>query len=74
MFTIHLQIVANKRNGIDVDKWDYISRDSFHLGMKSSFDHLRFIHFARVVDVNGERQICLRDKVSQRSWTLNGKM
>ncbi|XP_025075972.1 deoxynucleoside triphosphate triphosphohydrolase SAMHD1-like [Pomacea canaliculata] len=55
-------IVANKRNGIDVDKWDYISRDSLHLGMKSNFDHLRFILFARVISVNNEPQICLRDK------------
>ncbi|XP_025116187.1 deoxynucleoside triphosphate triphosphohydrolase SAMHD1-like [Pomacea canaliculata] len=55
-------IVANKRNGIDVDKWDYISRDCLHLGMKSNFDHLRFIHFARVIRVGKVTQISLRDK------------
>ncbi|XP_025116251.1 deoxynucleoside triphosphate triphosphohydrolase SAMHD1-like [Pomacea canaliculata] len=55
-------IVANKRNGVDVDKWDYISRDCLHLGMKSNFDHLRFIHFARVIRVGEVTQICLRDK------------
>lgn len=30
------QIVANKKNSIDVDKFDYICRDSYHLGIKSA--------------------------------------
>ena len=33
------QIVANKKNGIDVDKWDYFSRDCHHLGITISFDY-----------------------------------
>ena len=33
------KIVANKRTGIDVDKFDYFSRDCHSLGIKSSFDH-----------------------------------
>jgi len=33
------QIVANKRTGIDVDKWDYFARDCHNLGIKNSFDH-----------------------------------
>ncbi|KAK7498150.1 hypothetical protein BaRGS_00010738 [Batillaria attramentaria] len=56
------EIVANKRNGIDVDKWDYFLRDCHHLGMRSSFDHTRFIHFARVIKVGKQLQICVRDK------------
>lgn len=56
------EIVANKRNGIDVDKWDYFLRDCHHLGMRSSFDHTRFIHFARVIKVGDQMQICVRDK------------
>ena len=27
------EIVANKRNGFDVDKLDYLSRDNFHVGI-----------------------------------------
>ncbi|KAK5894780.1 hypothetical protein CesoFtcFv8_011436 [Champsocephalus esox] len=56
------EIVANKRNGIDVDKWDYFARDCYHLGIKNNFDHGRFIKFARVCDVDGQKQICTRDK------------
>ena len=33
------QIVANKKNGIDVDKWDYFARDCHHLGITTSFDY-----------------------------------
>ena len=33
------QIVANKKNGIDVDKWDYFARDCHHLGIMISFDY-----------------------------------
>ncbi|OLY81415.1 Deoxynucleoside triphosphate triphosphohydrolase SAMHD1 [Smittium mucronatum] len=35
------EIVANKKNGIDVDKFDYISRDCYHVGVKSSYDYTR---------------------------------
>ncbi|XP_051994015.1 deoxynucleoside triphosphate triphosphohydrolase SAMHD1-like [Xyrauchen texanus] len=43
------EIVANKRNGIDVDKWDYFARDCHHLGIGNSFDHQRLLKFARSV-------------------------
>ncbi|CAH1779926.1 unnamed protein product [Owenia fusiformis] len=56
------EIVANKRNGIDVDKWDYFARDCYHLGLNNNFDHTRFIKFARVLEVDGVFQICCRDK------------
>ncbi|CAL8251322.1 unnamed protein product [Arctogadus glacialis] len=55
-------IVSNKRNGIDVDKFDYFARDCHHLGIKNSFDHHRFMKFARVCEVEGKMQICVRDK------------
>ncbi|XP_030831748.1 deoxynucleoside triphosphate triphosphohydrolase SAMHD1 [Strongylocentrotus purpuratus] len=56
------EIVANKRNGIDVDKWDYFARDCLNLGIASSFDHKRYMKFARVIEVDGDKQICSRDK------------
>lgn len=56
------EIVANKRNGIDVDKWDYFARDCYHLGIQNNFDYRRFLKFARVCEVNGQKNICTRDK------------
>uniref|UniRef100_A0A8C9YF62 HD domain-containing protein n=1 Tax=Sander lucioperca TaxID=283035 RepID=A0A8C9YF62_SANLU len=58
------EIVANKTNGIDVDKFDYFARDCYHLGMQNNFDHLRFIQFARVIKVKKDElnHICCRDK------------
>lgn len=58
------QIVANKRNGIDVDKWDYLARDCHMLGIKSNFDHMRCIEYAKVLMSEGERQLCFRRKVN----------
>lgn len=57
------EIVANKRNGIYVDKLDYLARDFYHLGIKNYFDHRHFIQFARVCDADGQNHICTRDKV-----------
>ncbi|KAM6981978.1 deoxynucleoside triphosphate triphosphohydrolase SAMHD1-like [Tautogolabrus adspersus] len=45
------EIVSNKKNGIDVDKFDYLARDSYHLGIKNNFDFRRFMQFARVCEV-----------------------
>jgi hypothetical protein len=43
------EIVANKRNGIDVDKWDYFGRDCHNLGINNSFDYRRFLLHAKVL-------------------------
>ena len=58
-----MQIVANQRNGVDVDKWDYFKRDCHHLGIACNFDVERAMEFARVVMHDGQNQICFRDKV-----------
>ncbi|CAI9729838.1 Hypothetical predicted protein [Octopus vulgaris] len=52
------QIVNNKTNYIDVNKWDYLARDSHFLGIGKSFDHERMMKMSKVID--GE--ICYRDK------------
>ncbi|XP_048205098.1 deoxynucleoside triphosphate triphosphohydrolase SAMHD1 isoform X3 [Perognathus longimembris pacificus] len=56
------EIVANKRNGIDVDKWDYFARDCHHLGIQNNFDYKRFLKFVRVCEVEDEKHICTREK------------
>ncbi|KAF7331095.1 HD-domain/PDEase-like protein [Mycena venus] len=43
-------IVANKRNGLDVDKFDYIARDSYMIGEPSTLSLARLIKSARVID------------------------
>ncbi|XP_075384910.1 deoxynucleoside triphosphate triphosphohydrolase SAMHD1-like isoform X2 [Tenrec ecaudatus] len=60
--TFLYEIVANKRNGIDVDKWDYFARDCHHLGIQNNFDYKRFIKFARVCEVDKKKHICTREK------------
>jgi HD superfamily phosphohydrolase len=56
------EIVANKRNGVDVDKFDYFARDCHHLGIPTSFDFRRYMKFVRVIEADGVLQICVRDK------------
>ncbi|OPL21301.1 hypothetical protein AM593_04364, partial [Mytilus galloprovincialis] len=68
------EIVANKRNEIDVDKMDYFARDCHGLGMKSNFDHLRFISQCRVMflesDNPDETTIAVRDKEEYNLYEL----
>ncbi|XP_067260334.1 deoxynucleoside triphosphate triphosphohydrolase SAMHD1-like [Chanodichthys erythropterus] len=64
------EIVANKVNGIDVDKWDYLARDCYYLGIPNGFDHQRLLKSARVCKVNGEKQICFRDKVADNVYGM----
>ncbi|XP_052233525.1 deoxynucleoside triphosphate triphosphohydrolase SAMHD1-like [Dreissena polymorpha] len=56
------EIVNNRRNGIDVDKWDYFARDCYMLGIPKTFDHIRCMRMSRVIEVDGVKQICFRDK------------
>ncbi|XP_042498660.1 deoxynucleoside triphosphate triphosphohydrolase SAMHD1 homolog [Macadamia integrifolia] len=51
-------IVANGRNGIDVDKFDYIARDCRACGLGCSFQFERLMETMRVID----NEICYRAK------------
>lgn len=44
------QIVSNPLNSIDVDKFDYLVRDTQATGLKFSFNYSRIIEDARVID------------------------
>ena len=44
-----LQIVANNRNGLDVDKYDYLQRDSMYCNTKISVDIKRIFSFVKVL-------------------------
>jgi HD superfamily phosphohydrolase len=54
------QIVANKKNSIDVDKFDYIRRDSYHIGLQSAnVDYERIFNSAKIINNN----LCFNIKV-----------
>ena len=63
------EIVANHRNGIDVDKFDYFARDCLHLGMVHSFDSMRLMRFSRILKAPGalETQIAYHEK---EAWNI----
>ncbi|ARF09302.1 HD phosphohydrolase [Catovirus CTV1] len=46
------QIVSNSFNGLDVDKFDYIARDSYVLGLKSGFDHEGLVKHVKIINNN----------------------
>ena len=46
------QIISNNYNNIDVDKFDYITRDSKVLGINIAFDYLRMLESVKVIDNN----------------------
>merc|ERR1712212_1110902 len=48
------QIVSNPFSGIDVDKMDYIARDSKALGVDVTFDFRRYLEIARILQVDDE--------------------
>ncbi|KAK0062604.1 deoxynucleoside triphosphate triphosphohydrolase SAMHD1 [Biomphalaria pfeifferi] len=56
------EIVSNHRNGVDVCKFDYMARDCHNLGIVNNFDAQRYMEFARIIEVDGEIQICTRKK------------
>jgi HD superfamily phosphohydrolase len=54
------QIISNSLNGLDVDKLDYLCRDSFYFGAGIPFDLQRIIAHAQVINDN----ICFPEKIS----------
>lgn len=50
--TFIYQIVSNSLNGLDVDKFDYLTRDTFMLGIKNNFDFSRLINQIKIINKN----------------------
>lgn len=59
-------IVANKRNGLDVDKFDYIARDTHAIDQNVNLSLTRLIHSARVI----ENEICYDIKDANQIYEL----
>ena len=56
------EIVSNARNGIDCDKFDYLMRDSYHIGWKCNFDYMRYFKTSDIVEYGKNLHIAVRDK------------
>lgn len=61
-----VDIVANKRHGIDVDKLDYFLRDSHSVFGRAAVDvnFHRLVSACRVLPYDGELQICFEEKMA----------
>ncbi len=46
------QIVSNSQNGLDVDKYDYITRDMYVMNIKNGFDFSRLVEHILIIDGN----------------------
>ena len=61
------QIVSNKENSIDVDKFDYIMRDIYHSGLKTlSVDYSRIFQDINIID----NRICFNEKNEKNLLSL----
>lgn len=60
------QIISNSINGLDVDKLDYLIRDSFYFGYTNPYDLSRIIFHAQIIDKN----ICFPEKISYEIYKV----
>ena len=60
------QIISNPLNSIDVDKFDYLVRDTQATGLKFSFDYSRIIEDAKVID----NKICYSYQCSEDIYQM----
>ena len=60
------QVVSNSLNSLDVDKYDYITRDCYHLGINTSFDYRRLIDGCIVIN----NVICYPEQSVQDIYNL----
>ena len=64
------QIVANKICSLDVDKIDYIQRDSYHIGFGLSEKYERLLIMCRVVDFQGNQTLAWPEKLQDEILSL----
>lgn len=59
-------IISNPLNSIDVDKFDYLTRDTQAVGLKCGFDYTRIINDAKVID----NKICYSHQCSEDIYQM----
>lgn len=57
-----MDIVSNKSNGIDIDRCDYIQRDTYNAGVRGIFDIDRLIQNVVIKEVDGLLTMCWPQK------------
>ena len=60
------EIVSNPYNGIDVDKFDYLKRDPYNIGLDNQFNCERLVEEARVIDGH----ICFPKKLANQLLSM----
>ncbi len=60
------QIISNNLNGLDVDKLDYLYRDSFYLGSGNPYDLSKVISHVQIINKN----ICFPEKTSYNIYKV----
>lgn len=64
------QIIANKFHSIDVDKMDYIQRDSYHLGLTFGGDYKRIFEECRVIKYREHQVLAWSEKAEYDLFSL----
>ncbi|KAF6001202.1 SAM domain and HD [Cyanidiococcus yangmingshanensis] len=60
-------VVNNQRSGVDVDKFDYLTRDArYTLPRSAGFDYERFLRFSRIID----DEICYHIKEANNLYDM----
>ena len=59
-------IIANKQNGIDVDKFEYLLRDAYQAGVRMSVDTMRLTSHMKVID----DRICFKSSEANNVYAL----
>ena len=59
-------VINNQRSGLDMDKMDYVLRDSMSFGMKLLFDPLRIIKNSRIIN----NQLSFSDRIKDEITTV----
>lgn len=65
------EVVSNDRTGIDVDKFDYLKRDSHYTGIPCTFDPQRLMTFLKLKHVGGRKGSTVVEYIQKSDELIN---